>query len=61
MGYTLEQLASDIRETLTAKSAGEARGELVALVEKALTDESFLDANVRTGQTEPRRVIYEDP
>ena len=61
MGYTLEQLASDIRETLQAKSAGDARGELVALVEKALKDESFLDANVRTGQTEPRRVIYEDP
>lgn len=61
MGYTLEQLAGDIRETLQTGPAGSAEAELVALVEKALTDESFLDANVRTDQTEPRRVIYEDP
>ena len=44
-----------------AGSAGDGRDKLVDLVQKALTDESFLDANVRTGQTEPRRVIYEDP
>ncbi len=60
MGYTLEQLATDIRQPLEARPAAEGRTQLCRLVEKALTDETFLAETLGPERTRPREVLYED-
>lgn len=60
MGYTLEQLAADIRQTLGAGPADEGSSKLCELVEKALTDPDFLAETLGPERTAPREVLYED-
>lgn len=63
MTYTLDQLASDIRETLQADSGPGGRERASRHVEKALKDESFIAEHLqeRTAGAHPREVLYEDP
>jgi predicted metal-dependent enzyme (double-stranded beta helix superfamily) len=61
MAYSLDQLATDIRETLksTPMPAG---GEAVCKqVQRALTDEAFRAENFASDKTAKRTIIHEDP
>ena len=60
MSYTLEQFASDVRDTLKADPGQLGREKVLDLVRKALHDEEFLAANVPETLPEDRNVIYED-
>ena len=62
MGYTLLELAGDIRTILNQSEASECSDDLCALVSRALTDRNFItthlmDRNVGAG---PREILYED-
>lgn len=63
MTYTLEQLASDIRDTLSASPAAESKEALCGHVSKALKDEAFVAKHMtpRAPGAHPREVLYEDP
>ena len=61
MGYTLGQLATDIRETLKANPMPGAGESVCAHVQRALTDEAFRAENFGADKTEKRSIIHEDP
>lgn len=63
MSYTLEQLASDIRNTLESDDGPEGKKQLCAHVSKALKDEEFISRYMtpRGPDDDPREVLYEDP
>ena len=61
MAYTLETLATDIRQTLKSGSTAETGPKVAALVEKALKDKAFVDNNLGRPGMKTREVIYEDP
>lgn len=63
MGYTLPQLASDIRETLEAKPGRAGREAVCALVSRALKDPQFVADHLkdRPAGGNPREILYEDP
>jgi len=61
MAYTLEALADDIRSTLASGPVLETGPKVTALVEKALKDQAFIDANLGRPNMKTREVIYEDP
>lgn len=61
--YTLTQLAADIRETLAGGADRSAKDKVCALVPRALKDEAFVAAHLKTRApgADPREVLYEDP
>ena len=61
MGYTLEQLATDIRSTLKADSSAAGKKKVCDLVSKALVDQDFIAKHLTAEQCKPRKVLYEDP
>ena len=61
MGYTLEQLSADIRETLKADSGASGKQLVCKLVSKALLDQEFVARHLTAEQCRPRKVLYEDP
>jgi hypothetical protein len=63
MTYTLEQLASDIRNTLLADSGPEAKHDICRLVSRALKDPVFVKTYLkdRPAGGNPREILYEDP
>lgn len=61
MAYTLEALANDIRATLKSGPVSQAGPKVVGLVEKALKDRAFIEANLGRPGMKTREVIYEDP
>ena len=63
MSYTLENLATDIRETLNADPGPEGRKAICSHVSKALKDEEFLTKHMteRAPGDHPREILYEDP
>lgn len=62
MGYTLEQLASDIRGTLTAQPGESGKQALCRHVARALRDEDFIARHMpdRAEGAHPREVLFED-
>lgn len=63
MGYTLSELAADIRRELSADPGPAARAAVCRLVARALADEAFVAAHLkdRPAGSDPREVLYEDP
>jgi hypothetical protein len=61
MGYTLEQLSADIRQTLKADSGVTGKQSVCKLVSKALLDREFIAQHLTPEQCRPRKVLYEDP
>jgi hypothetical protein len=63
MGYTLRELADDIRRELAADAGPAAKAKVCALVARALKDEAFVAAHLkeRPVGSDPREVLYEDP
>ena len=63
MGYTLSELAADIRRELDADSGAAGKAAVCALVARALRDEAFVATHLkdRPAGSDPREVLYEDP
>src|SRR5215469_4445368 len=63
MPYTLEQLAADIRATLTRDSGPTGKAAICGLVSRALTDEAFVARHLseRKSGADPREILYQDP
>ena len=63
MGYTLSELAADIRRELGADSTPAAKTAVCGLVARALKDEEFVATHLkeRPAGSGPREVLYEDP
>ncbi len=63
MGYTLGELAADIRRELGADPGAAGKAAVCALVARALKDEAFVAAHLkeRPAGSDPREVLYEDP
>jgi hypothetical protein len=63
MGYTLSELAADIRRKLGADSGPDAKAAVCVLVARALKDEAFVATHLteRPAGGDPREVLYEDP
>lgn len=62
MGYSLSQLASDIRATLEADQGQAGKAKVCEFVSIALKDEAFVAQNLkdRPEGGDPREVLYED-
>ena len=61
MGYTLEQLASEIRATLKQDASVGGKEKVCGIVSKALLDGDFVTKHLTPEQCKPRKVLYEDP
>ena len=61
MSYTLEQLATDIRQTLKSDATPAGKDKVCKLVSKALLDQEFIAKHLTAEQCKPRKVLYEDP
>jgi hypothetical protein len=63
MGYTLSELAADIRRELTADPGPNGKAAVCGLVALALKDDAFVTAHLkeRPAGSDPREVLYEDP
>lgn len=61
MAYSLNSLADDIRQTLRDNPAANGPAAACQFVEKALTDQTFLDTHFGPDKTGPRHIIHEDP
>ena len=61
MAYTLEALATDIRQALKSGAISDTGPKVVAFVEKALKDKEFVRANLGKPGMKTREIIYEDP
>ncbi len=60
MAYTLEALATDIRSTLKSGPISDSGPKVAGLVEKALKDKAFVEANLGRPGMKTREIIYED-
>ena len=63
MGYTLNELATDIRRELTGDRSAATMEAVCRLVSRALTDREFVATHLkdRAPGAHPREVLYEDP
>lgn len=61
MAYTLEALATDIRNTLKSGAISATGPKVVAFVEKALKDKEFVQVNLGKPDMKTREIIFEDP
>jgi hypothetical protein len=63
MGYTLSELAADIRRELGADPGPAAKAAVCGLVARALKDKAFVAIHLkdRPAGSDPREVLYEDP
>lgn len=61
MAYTLEQLATDIRQTLKKDPSSSGKDAVAKLMSKALLDQEFIAKHLTADQCKPRKVLYEDP
>lgn len=63
MTETLDQLARDIRETLTSEPGPAGKQKICQRLSKALLDEEFIADQLppRASGANPREVLYEDP
>jgi len=63
MTYTLEQLATDIHNTLKTEPGGNGKQAVCQLVSKALRDEDFVTRHMsdRAPDADPREILFEDP
>lgn len=63
MTYTLEQLASDIHDTLKADPGISGQQAVCQHVSKALKDEDFVSRHMpeRAPDADPREILFEDP
>lgn len=63
MGYTLNELASDIRQTLKAEPGPSGQRKVCALVSRALNDAAFVQQHLLDwpDDTKMRRILYQDP
>ena len=60
MAYTLEQLATEIRQALKAQPGPEGRQKVCAIVQNVLKDSAFVTKHV--GDDVPdRKILFEDP
>jgi hypothetical protein len=63
MSYTLEQLAADIRNALTADPGPAGKAAICRKVSQALNDATFLATHLkeRAAGANPREILYQDP
>jgi hypothetical protein len=63
MTYTLEQLATDIRNALLADPGTKSKHDICRFVSRALTDSVFVETYLkdRPAGANPREILYEDP
>ena len=60
MGYTLEQFAKEVHDTLKAEPGPNGRKKVVDIVQNVLKDEAFVAKHVGDDVPE-RKILYEDP
>jgi hypothetical protein len=60
MGYTLEQFAREVRETLKAEPGPAGRKKVCDIVQTVLKDDEFIARHVGDDVPE-RKILYEDP
>ena len=60
MGYTLENLATDIKHVLRADPGPDGKKVICGHVSKALVDQDFVAAHLTEENCKPRKVLYED-
>ena len=60
MAHTLESFAAECRKILKAENNPAGRSKVCALLQQALTDETFVAKNI-TDKTPERQILYEDP
>ena len=60
MGYTLEQLGSDIADVLRTDPGPGGKQAVCGLVSKALLDAAFVEKHLTPEECKPRKVLYED-
>jgi hypothetical protein len=63
MGYTLEQLAAEIRNALTADPGPAGKAAVCQNVSQALNDAAFVATHLqeRAAGADPREILYQDP
>lgn len=63
MSYTLEQLAADIRQALTADPGPAGKAAVCRCVSRSLNDAAFVETHLRerAAGANPREILYEDP
>jgi len=61
MSYTLEQLAADCHDALTADPGPAGRERVRRHLERALQDAAFVDDHLGDHNRAPRSLLYEDP
>ena len=61
MGYTLDQLAKDIKSVLANDTGRTGKDKICGLVSKALLDKELVAQHLTAEQCKPRKVLYEDP
>lgn len=63
MAYTLNDLATDIRQVLKADPGTSGRQKVPALVSRALNDKEFVQQHLLDwpDETKLRKILYEDP
>jgi hypothetical protein len=63
MGYSLSELAADIRRELGPNPGPAAKAAVCGLVARALKDEAFVATHLkdRAAGSDPREVLYDDP
>lgn len=61
MGYSLEQLATEIKASLKKDPSPAGKDAVCKLVSKALLDKDFVAKHLTAEQCKPRKVLYEDP
>lgn len=61
MAYTLEQLASDVREALEADPSPQGKQKVLEHLSRALLDKDLVARHVTAENCKPRKVLYEDP
>jgi hypothetical protein len=60
MGYTLEQFAKEVHDTLKAEPGPNGRKKVVDIVQNVLKDKAFVAKHVGDDVPE-RKILYEDP
>lgn len=61
MAYTLESFAADCRTALQSDSGPGGRNKVREHLQRALRDNTFLEAHLGPNATDERAILYEDP
>lgn len=61
MGHSLEEFAAECRDILSTDPGAAGREKVRQALEKVLVDKEFVAAHLGPDNSEPRKILYEDP